>query len=446
MTSAAVVPNPFRANGAFRAVPVERLIADYPEMALEGLHGLAGEVVRTIGPETEADPVGVLAHFLVMFGSCIGRTPHVGVGGGLHTANLYAVTVGASSTSRKGTAANDTKPLFSPVDAEWTRDRIQAGLSSGEGVIWAVRDAVQKRDSVVDEGVADKRLLLLETEFAGVLRVLERDGNTLSAIIRQGWDSGVLRTLTKNSPAVATDAHISIIGHITQNELLRYLDRTEAANGFGNRFLWFLVRRSRQLPEGGDLTDAKLAGIRRDLAAAVEFSRQIGTIKKDATARDFWASIYGDLTAERHGLAGSLLSRAEAQALRVSMLYALLDRSTVITVAHIEAALAVWRFCEDSVTLIFGDALGDPVADEILSALRSSAEGLTRDQIRNLLQRHKSSEQIGRSMTVLARAGLATMAPEPTAGRYAERWRAIPSGARKARYARKASREPGEEG
>lgn len=71
-----------------------------------------------------------------------------------------------------------------------------------------------------------------------VLRVLRQETNTLSAIIRQAWDGGPLRTLTKNSPAKATNAHISIIGHITKNELCRYLSETEAGNGFGNRFLW----------------------------------------------------------------------------------------------------------------------------------------------------------------------------------------------------------------
>ena len=72
---------------------------------------------------------------------------------------------------------------------------------------------------------------------------MSREGNTLSAIIRQAWDSGNLHPLTKNSPIRATDAHISIIGHITREELLRYLTETEQANGFANRFIWLMVYR-----------------------------------------------------------------------------------------------------------------------------------------------------------------------------------------------------------
>ena len=58
---------------------------------------------------------------------------------------------------------------------------------------------------------------------------MRRDGNTLSVVIREAWDTGGLHTLTKNDPITATDAHISIIGHITIEELLRHLDETEQA-------------------------------------------------------------------------------------------------------------------------------------------------------------------------------------------------------------------------
>jgi hypothetical protein len=63
-----------------------------------------------------------------------------------------------------------------------------------------------------------------EPEFANVLKHTERQGNTLSVILRQAWDgTGAIRALTKNSPARATGAHVSMIGHITAEELRRYL-------------------------------------------------------------------------------------------------------------------------------------------------------------------------------------------------------------------------------
>jgi hypothetical protein len=64
--------------------------------------------------------------------------------------------------------------------------------------------------------------MVIEPEFAGVLKTIRREGNTLSPVIRQVWDDGPLQTLTKNSPMRVTESHISIIGHITMVELLRH--------------------------------------------------------------------------------------------------------------------------------------------------------------------------------------------------------------------------------
>ena len=84
----------------------------------------------------------------------------------------------------------------------------------------------------------DKRLLVIEEEFVRVLRVGSRDGNILSSVIRDAWDGKTLRGLSKTSPSKASGAHISIIGHITREELLANLAQGDATNGVGNRFLW----------------------------------------------------------------------------------------------------------------------------------------------------------------------------------------------------------------
>jgi hypothetical protein len=105
-----------------------------------------------------------------------------------------------------------------------------------------------------ETSIQDKRLLIVEQELSSTLKVMSREGNILSAIIRQAWDGQDLRNLTKNNPLRATNTHISIIGHITITELKKYLSATEMANGFGNRFLFPLVRRSKSLPEGGNIS------------------------------------------------------------------------------------------------------------------------------------------------------------------------------------------------
>jgi hypothetical protein len=47
----------------------------WPVLDSAALHGLAGNVVNTILPHTESDPVGLLLQFLVSFGNAVGRQP-----------------------------------------------------------------------------------------------------------------------------------------------------------------------------------------------------------------------------------------------------------------------------------------------------------------------------------------------------------------------------------
>jgi DNA replicative helicase MCM subunit Mcm2 (Cdc46/Mcm family) len=137
-----------------------------------------------------------------------------------------------------------------------------------------------------------------------------------------------------------------------------------------------------------------------------------------------WASVYENLSEGHSGLFGAATSRAEAQVLRLSLLYALLDSSSEIQRAHLEAALAVWRYCEQTAWRVFGNRLGDSTADEIISALGARAEGMTRNEIIDHFHRHKSSTEIKHALNRLQQEGYAQRQWRETAGRRAEVWRA----------------------
>ena len=312
------------------------------------------------------------------------------------------------------------------------------GLSSGEGLIHAVRDPVYVTDddgeeTCVDAGVTDKRLQVVEPEFVSVLKVASRDGSTLTAMLRQAWDSGDLRTLTRRDPLRATNAHVSLIGHITVEELRRYLDATEAANGFANRQLWACVRRSKSLPEGGQVPDTGLHKITSRLADALDFARRQDEVSRDTEARELWAAEYERLAQGRRGLVGALLARAEAQVLRLALVYALLDKSPQIRTPHLQAALALWNYCERSVVHVFGDSTGNPDADQIIHALRRSSQGLSRTEISSLFGRHLSTARIGRALLTLHERNLAYPQVEETGGRPTERWHSVANKATKAK-------------
>jgi hypothetical protein len=403
-------------------------------------HGLAGDFVRIVAPNTEADPAGILLQVLILMGTLAGRRPYITVEADRHGLNEFAVLVGESSKARKGTGAGHIKRLAAEVDLVWRHDGFVGGLSSGEGLIDAVRDPIEELKTIrekgqpprqemvlVDPGVSDKRLLVFEPEFSRVLRVMLRRENTLSAIVRQAWDGdSVLRVMTRTSKLRATDAHISITGHIGRDELLRYLDDTEAGNGFGNRFCFFCVRRAHVLPFGGRVPVDALAALTTRFRQVLNCGQQISVpFTWSPEAADQWTAVYPELSAGKPGLFGSVVARGEAHVLRFSCQYALLDLSIVIQPVHLRAALALWQYAEDSARAIFGDALGDPTADEILRALRRAPDGLTRTDLWNLFGRHRKVGEIDRALGVLLKYGRAQPRREETGGRPGERWFAV---------------------
>ena len=292
--------------------------------------------------------------------------------------------MGPSAKARKGSSWDHVQRIFAEVDPYWASERIVSGsLQLVKGFIWSVRDPDTTRNTRSraqdDEREQDKRLLVLEAEFASVLKMVARDGNTLSPVVRCAWDGKPLQALTKNSPARATGAHIAIVGHITADELVRLLNATEAANGFLNRFVLLGVRRSKLLPEGGvHRTRSHWEPLLIRLRAAIDAARRAGRLGFDQDARRRWWELYSALTESQAGLAGAVCARAEAHVVRLALLYALLDQADEIGLDHLEAALALWEYAAASARWVFGDSLGDPLADEIYRALLEEPDGLTR--------------------------------------------------------------------
>ena len=78
-------------------------------------HGPAGAIIQDLAPHTEADPVALLVQLLVAFGAAIGRGPYVVCDGAKHFTNEYAVIVGKTSRSRKGTSWAHVRNIIIPA-------------------------------------------------------------------------------------------------------------------------------------------------------------------------------------------------------------------------------------------------------------------------------------------------------------------------------------------
>ena len=388
--------------------------------AKDAFHGLPGAIVEKIAPNTEGDPVAILTQLLVACGALIGRGAYFQVEATLHHPNQFLLLIGETSRGRKGSALDHVTRLLGEVDPAFPA-RLATGLSSGEGVVWKVRDGDGQ-----DAGAADKRLLVIETEFASVLKSASRETSTLSSTLRNVWDGRPLALMTRTAPASATGAHISIIGHITHSELRRHASSTEIANGFLNRFVLAAVRRVRLLPEGGNPDPLKGSGLTGYLATVLGHARTAGQLKLEAAARELWWHAYPQLTQPADGLAGQLTARAEAHTIRLALLYALLDGQRQIKTEHLTAALALWDYTARSAAWALAHATGDPLAEQLHAALTRSPDGLTRTQLSDLLDRHQPANRIQQALDALHAQGRAHHTRILTAGRAAELWTAAP--------------------
>ncbi len=377
-------------------------------------YGLVGEFVKKIEPHTESDPAAILIQFLTYFGNVIGNKSHFKVEATEHHLKLNSALVGPTSKGRKGTAYNIVNYIYKSIDPLWVDENIVSGLSSGEGVISTLSDD--------DDSKKDKRLLIVEPEFSSTLKVMAREGNILSGIMRQAWDGKNLRNLTKNNPLRASNTHISMIVHITITELRKYLNETERANGFGNRFLYFLVKRSKCLPEGGQFYTLDFSHLVKRLRDVVEFAKTVDEIKRDNEAVQIWRDVYPVLSEGKPGVVGDLTARAEAYVMRIACIYALLDCSAIVRVEHLNAALAVWGYAESCVEFIFGDISGDSIADKIYIALKANENGLSRTEIIKILGKHRSSSEISRALELLLKCNKAKNQTISTEGRDKEIW------------------------
>jgi hypothetical protein len=368
-------------------------------------------------------PAAVASQFLVAFGNAVGRSPYFDILETRHGVQEFCLIVGPTSTGRKGDARHVAlAPLA--VDAAWRKKCVRAGLSSGEGLIYHVRDevrAIERKTGeqvVVDAGVTDKRMLVVETEFSRPLKMFEREGNVLSDTLRHCWDGDqVLSTLTKNVPITATEPHVSVIGHTTREDLRRYLSDVDVANGFGNRFFFVAVDRPCLVPSPHALAETTRTVLMEQTGAALRHGQTVGRLGRTAAAEGLWCEVYPDLSAERPGLIGALLARGPAHVLRLAALFALLAQKTAVDVPHLMAALAWWDYVVASVGIVFADRTGNAEADRIKVEMLPGQRLSLTDIRKEIFANHVSAGRLRDGLDLLERLGAVAVRPEETDGR-----------------------------
>jgi hypothetical protein len=416
-----------RVAGESGGIPVIKII-NPPVLGEAAYHGPIAKFLRAVAPYTEATDAGILAHLLPTLGVYVGPGPYVWAGT-KQFARVNTVLVGPTSTGRKGTALAPVHLLMDRVDPDFWKAQRVGGLSTGEGLVRKVADFKTKDEDGNEEIIlVEKRLYVVEEEFSKILAQLRREGNILSQILSESYDSGNLSVLTRNNPLQAFGAHISITGHITPEEILDRFNHIEMCNGFGNRFLWFAVKSDKVLPRCEAIPEEVFS----DFAVRVRRRANLPASHvplADASMEVWEKEIYPSLREDKPGFAGALVARGSSMVLRLALIYFLLDPppkggSQGIAPVHLDAAMAVWRYCEESVQMLFRSRAGTFLGDKILELL---AKG---PMTKGDLNGHLSSKQKAEADGVLANLEAAALVRKTTAkkagaGRPATVWELV---------------------
>lgn len=386
------------------------LVHDFPVFNRSEFYGPLGELAMLAADGTEIDPVAVYFQSITAFAAYIGQAKHFYIGEDRHESRFFTAIVGNSSRARKGTSFKPVERAIRKVEDTYNKASKSllaksplviknGGLSSAEGLIYAVRDesdqVTGKEMKPLWEGVDDKRLLIVEGELGSVFKVCQREGNTLSPLLRVAWDGGTLSPMTKNSRLTATNPHVNIIGHITNYELKSLLSGNDIYNGLVNRMLWACVRRTGKIPFPKRMDQSKLLNIAIRISQAIlkTESADADEIRMSDEAREFWGKLYQELSADLPGVLGAATSRNEALASRLALLFCVLDGEQTISLSHIKAADAVVSFSMASCRYLFTVPSSEaPDSQKLLAAL--SKGPLTQTEISKLFNNHKSRTEL----------------------------------------------------
>ena len=359
-------------------------------------HGVLGDIARAVAPYTEADPVAVLGTGIAMFGAACGDGPMLYQGSRQRT-NLSLLLVGETGfRGRKGTALDVERGVFALAYPDLAGLWL-VGVASGE----AITGHLGRHE-------LEERVLIVETEFGRLLTIMNREGSTLSAVLRNAWDGVPLGHARARDESLVTRHHVTLLGHITPVELRAKLTDTDAANGFANRLLFLAVRRTRLVPFPAS-PDEHVREFIEPLHRAIVEARVPRELFFDVAAHGRWTDFYAELArAPRLGLAGAVTGRHEAQVARLALVYAVADRSTEVGLVHLEAAIALADYARRSATWALGDSTGNRHADVLRRMLDDGEIGWKEAKIALGL---RTAADMAEAVAVLVDAGLAELVP-----------------------------------
>lgn len=364
-----------------------------PQIGPDAFYGIAGQLANEVSAIDGVSKEAILMQFLICIGNLCGQKFYYFIGGKKIYPSDFLILCGSTGSSKKGTSFSDVKWFFDKYWPEFTHSRLKTGVNSGEGLINCIRDKIisiekdktgKEIEVIKDQGALSKIVLFLEPELSRLLKAGKREGSTVTETIRNAWDQVPLEINTSQRSIRSTDYNVSLIAHITPNELKSLVTDIDSSNGFLNRFLFCLAGNAepKVFPEPFEKVRFSFS---TELVTLISFINSIESevIDLDESARVYYEDIYKEYFYKPESEISDLIGRNIPHLLKMAMLYAILDRSPFIKTEHLKASKALIDFSENSIRYIFKDKIYNKKEKKILYFLSKHSGHSSRGKIQS---------------------------------------------------------------
>ncbi|MDA0710554.1 MAG: DUF3987 domain-containing protein [bacterium] len=358
---------------------------------------------------TEAAEAYHLFTFLTCAGSMLGRRAFIEYGLRLY-GNLYVAIVGKTGESRKTTSLRHAERTLRLVDETW---RILRGISSAEGLLSQIADPWEKLngkgDVIASGGTEDKRILVWLGELSSLLRKAKQDRvANIIPILTEAFDNPPdLHLPTKADPITVTEPFVSILAASTPSWLEDLQDR-DVLGGFGNRFAYILGGPKEPIPFPDPPSRLHQTRIVSHLAEVDAWLPNELEVTLTGEARELWAEFYtrwNKLTWPDE-LFSAIVQRIPDVALKIALLYAVLEKRTEVDAEILSAAIDAGGYAVASAQRIFTtfhQTRETKLESRILDILKDSAVKF--GPLHRSVGGRYSTAELNRTLDALTRSG-----------------------------------------
>lgn len=331
------------------------------------LYGLVGRIAKAGAAGKGLHPAPIALAFITYLSAAVSPRIRLPIADIYHPARIFSVHVGRSAMGGKGDSMALLKRIINYLDAKYphlTPLFHSGGLSTREGLALKLHDGYEEKGKQIP-AVLDKRLMIVESEFVKLLKLGKNDTNSILAVIRELWDyGGSIQPLTKTSPIRSTSPHIGIYGNITPDELKATININEIYGGTVNRFLFLFAERLEMITFPPETPEHLVINMAEDIAEVILWAKgnygldqeddcHVATLSEDAKL--LWEHEFPRLM-KRYGssVVAEATNRRAPYALRIALLFAITDKSLIITAEHLYAAIAWADASAQTAAYLFG--------------------------------------------------------------------------------------------